>query len=356
MFLFAFVSVFTVENVAIYNLVFSIFIIIFVRFRKLKIHPANISYSIGSAVGLLVMLMNRNYSSIILKDNDTQGVRFVNFDFTDIIFKIYSIIIVSYSKPFYIVNIIVAVSFLLLYHKRKNSSKDNRNLKYAKYCMACIMMYAMYSFCTSVFSNLVSLTIALRLNAFETAFTFLYLLSLIYMAYFCLEKNCFIRFTLWLLSTVILVIPLTVVSPVSARCFYPTFVFWCIAAGEIFIEVTLNIRFSEIVGRTFAAVLCFLCSFFSFMNIENKIVDNVRRDYFVEQISEKNRLIEVIDLPYTTYQFDDMYRLIDYDYKGIVDEYVDYKELYFCELGLDPVNKENDKRVYIDVSTVDYFK
>lgn len=83
MLVFAFLSGLCVEHISIYNILFSIFAIVLIKYKKKKIYLANIFYTVGAVAGMIVMMMNNTYSKI-MDSGDEIGVRGFDFSFSDI--------------------------------------------------------------------------------------------------------------------------------------------------------------------------------------------------------------------------------------------------------------------------------
>lgn len=355
-----FMSAFCLENVTIYNGVFGVFIIVYYWIRCKKVHFVHIGYLVGTAAGLVVMMLNKNYSSIIGEKKDEIGSRYVEFGFSEIIQSLYSEVIPYFAKPFYLVHVCIALCLTILFFHKFGSVKNTGKHKYAKYCLVCVILYAMYSFLIINEMDLAILNMNYRIRAIETAFTFLYIISAVYIAYCLLEKDSFLRFTLYISSSIMVTAPFLVVNPVTARCFYATFIFWCMAAGEVFIEVvrTLKVKKSELAKYLSICFIGGFTLFFSYINISNKFIDTLRNNYIVEQIESKSRVIEVMDLPYPEYAVDSTYSILSSETEvdfSLNEKYIDYKPLQMYYLGYDMTTEEIDKFKYLEISTIDYY-
>ena len=115
-----------------------------------------------------------------------------------------------------------------------------------------------------------------------------------------------------------------------------------------------KIKENDIIYKVAVTIVGCLSAFAVFIVVECKLVDNVRRSYFKKQYEDGSRLVEVISLPYSEYICDDFFSIIDDSQEDEPMNFVSYKSLLFLQMGIKP--NENDKRVYVEVSTVDYFK
>ena len=355
-----FVGALCLENVTIYNSVLALFMIVYYWIRFKKIHFINIGYFIGSFAGLLIMLFNKNYSAIIGSDQDDIGNRHVEFAFADIIQTIYTDIIMFFAKPFYIVHFCIAICLTILFFKKYQTIKNAEKHKYAKYCLVIVILFAVYSFLVNDKMDLMFLDMHYRIRAIETAFTFMYIISAVYIAYCVLDKTGFLRFTFYISSVVFVTAPFLVVKPITTRCFFATFVFWCMVAGEVFIEVikTFNIKKNDCFKYLSICCISGFTLYFSYINIENKLVDTLRNNYIIEQFESNAKVIEIVTLPYPNYAVDTAYDLLSKNdlVKFTLNERImGYDLMYMGYLGLDVTKEEIDSKKYIQISTYDYY-
>lgn len=341
-----------VENISIYNILFGIFSIIIIFKLRKRFFASNILYLITSVVGFIIMMSADAYGEIFKKEqNDSLGMRHVEISFSDIFMQIYRSTAPEYARQFFVIHILIAFCFLYLYYKADKNDWNTAKKRYGKICINITALYAVYSLWINCFEDLVEFDISMRLKALEAAFVFVYLISLIYLAFTLLEADKFLRFTIYLISTIIVVAPFAVVNPVSPRCFFADAVFWILLSGELFFacfEKFVFFRSNELRNLICIASLLagiFICN----MNISNKIWNNIRIDYIREQVNENKKTIEIIELPYDNLVLDDLSK------DGIFDCYflddIGYTELLFKYYDID-VDKYSFKFLYI--STVDY--
>ncbi|MBP3243339.1 MAG: hypothetical protein J6L99_05740 [Ruminococcus sp.] len=354
------VGAFCLENVTIYNCALALFMIVYYWVRFKKIHFINIGYFIGSVAGLLIMMLNKNYSSIISENNDFIGIRHIEFAPADIIQTIYTDVIRLFAKPFYLIHLCIALCLTLLFFKKYQTIKNAEKHKYAKCCLVIVILFAIYSFLVNDKMDLMFLDMHYRIRAIETAFTFMYIISVVYIAYCVLDKTVFFRFTFYITSVIFVSAPFLVVKPVTSRCFFATFVFWCMAAGEVFIETvkTFNIKKNDCLKYLSICCISGFTLYFSYVNIANKLVDSLRNKYIIEQFESNAKVIEIIKLPYPDYAVDSAFDLlsekdiVEFSFNNRIEG---YDLLYMGYLGLDVTKEEIDSKKYIQISTYDYY-
>ena len=283
-----------VENVTLFNLIFGVFIIIYTYVSVKKVKLENILYLVGTAVGTVIMFCNENYWRIKNDGHISGDKRDMNFSVSDISMKIYSEIIHMYAKPYFIVHIIIAGCILW-----KVSRAEKRG-KYTLPCISAVIGYAMYSFFTYIFSDFEVLSPAYKVQSLETAFNFVYILSLIYLVFVFFERPVFVKFAVYIIGTLVLTAPFVMISPLNWRCFFTDYIFWCLAGGTVLYSILDKTEFE---GSFFAKTLSVVCvGFFAcvygFMDISNKYCDSIRYKYINKQIEENSRTVNLVKLPY----------------------------------------------------------
>ena len=339
-----------VEHVTIYNAFLSIAMIIFSVKKNKKCIPHTIAFFVGTLISCFMMFGSGVYSDIY-SNGDKIGNRYFEIGFSNILQNAYSYIVVNYTKSYWFMSIMLTLSFTLLYVKKNFS--DNKP-KYLTVCMAICWLYAIYSFFTMCVSNLRVFTPEMRISALETSFTFIYIVSIAYLINVFLEKDSRIRSYIYLISTALLTGPFLFISPASARCFLANYLFWIILCGEVLstalkmIDVKYRIKLKGI------ALAFSFGSAFLIMNacLTNKYINELRFDYIKEQLAEpNNRKIDLLQIPYTEFNNDDLKNgLINSSY-GIADfSYTNYILRYY---GIEP--DPETEYVEMSVSAYNYY-
>ena len=279
------------ENITLYNICLGIFVIVYSLVRFKKVRPADIAYLIGTAAGAAIMFLNSNYSSLAAGNDDVAGKRSIDLSFSDVFFKLYREIINLYAKPAYLAHLLIAAVICILFIRKYGSISSKDAPKYAKLFLPVIIIYAVYSFFTYNVANFVAITAALRIRAIETALVFFYIIALLYMTWFLLSKNSFTRFAFFLISTVIVTAPFAAVDPITPRCFFATYLFWCLAAGELLVSLScidfhINAAAAGTVKRVIVGAIGFFALCIGYIDISNKTVDNLRKSYIKQQFEE----------------------------------------------------------------------
>ncbi|WP_367270468.1 DUF6056 family protein [Ruminococcus sp.] len=338
-----------VEHITIYSVILAaaMLVIVLKNNRKCVIHA--VGYLIGAVVSCVIMFSSSAYSEIY-SDGDSVGGRQFKFDFSDIMHNAYSYVVMHYTKDYWALGLILTIGLSVLYFR---SSFGEKKPKYLDICMRICWVYAAYSVFTSCVSNIVSYSPAMKLVAIETAFSFLYVISIAYLVTFFLSRNGSIRACIYLVSTFILTAVFVFISPVTARCFFANYIFWILLCGEVVSEVIKGsgekaLGMIERLAFTAAMSAAFLISYEC---LSNKYYNELRFDYIEEQMQDKNcRSIRTIILPYGKYVNDDLEDGL-FDSQNVIGkfEYSDYILRYY---GID-VERARQMAI-IKVSVYDY--
>lgn len=335
-----------VEHIAIYDVFLGIAAIILLRIKRKKFYVAPFFYLIPACISIALMFTNRNYSNIA-ESGDDVGIRTFYFSFSDLFYNIEQFVVPNYIKRFFAVNLVIAVSFLILY---RFNTKRFKASKYAPLCMTIVILYAAYSVFYSCYTDLVALKPDMKIRGFEVAFTFLYIVSLLYMLWVFFDGSRLIRFYFYICSTILLTAPFSFINPVTARCFFENYVFWILFSGELlFTAVSLiGSDSSDFIRSCFIFVASALTVFVLGACISNKYYNDLRFDYIREQAEDPSiDRIQIIDLPYQKYVHDDLSDTSATDEDTSIYSYYWLMCRYY---GIDG----NDKK-FTHISTSDYY-
>jgi len=297
-----FLGALCVENVTIYSLLLALFVIIYSRKTYKKIHIGNILYLAGAAAGSVVMFTNHAYSSLWGGSSDDIGFRKVELDFSDMFHQIYEDVMSFYCVPFWILHVVICVSFLIMYSDKFGDERGTPP-KYTIASLTVCLIYTGYSFFSNVIGGFAVWNVSLTIRAIETAFTFIYVLALLFLGWVLCSRQQFTRFCLYIVSTVVLSAPFAVANPVTERCFFTDFVFWALAAGELSCGAAEVHRFDSryTVRLASTAIVGYIAFSTSYMCAWNKYSDVMRFRYLKEQVEDGKSTIEFIRLPYPYY-------------------------------------------------------
>ena len=339
-----------VEHITIYNVVLSIALFIIVLKRKKNCILHSFFFMLGTMIACFLMFNNGVYSGIF-SGTDIVGGRSLKLDFFDIMQSAFSYVAVHYSKDYWIASVIISVCFtLLLFGKFNGINKP----KYLKLTLTVCWLYSGYSVFTSCFSNFRPLNAAMRIVAIETAFSFIYIVSIVYLINVFLDKNGRMRSYIYIISSLLVTLPFILVSPVTPRCFFANYVFWMLLCGEMFFSV-INMKKPErvlsLLDRAVGTVSIAFVFAMSLVSLTNRCFDDVRYRYIREQLESGEKSIKIILLPYSEYSLDDLDN-------GLFTNREHVGNYYFSEYSIlyHDIEPSKDKEyIEIPISTYDYY-
>lgn len=349
-FIIGFLGALCVEHISFYNIAFGIFIIVYTKIKHKKIYGANISFLIASVFGTILMLTNPQYGIILGEGKDSISPRFLDLSLSDIFAKVYIYILPSFTKSFVCLNFLLLIGIVVLFLKSGFSAYSKSSNRYIKICFGICCSYTMYSLFSCFFCNFEITSQAMKGQAIETAFMFLYIVALVYLAYILLSGSRRVRAIMYILSSVFTIIPFLVVNPVTPRCFFAGYCLLLLAAGEFIFASMSQIKDASYKYISSAAMwiasACAVC--ICYINISNFYCGNLRFDYIKEQLEAEAPMVEVIKLPYPDYGYD-IFKSFMSD-ENEADE-VHYETLYFLYYGIDMPTSEFN---FMEISIYDY--
>lgn len=298
MFALAFAGGLCLETISIYNIAFAVFTLVITKCIRKRFFGANFAYTTGAVVSFILMMLNGNYNSVA-GGNDIAGNRKIDFSLNELYYRAFKFIVPNYCRDFWIANVIIAVSVIYMFVKSKKA------LKYGKLCSGIIASYAAYSIYSACFEQLQFFTQSMTVRAFECAFAFAYLLSIVYFIIKIPDSGVSVRCLAYLASTLMVTLPFLVVSPMTPRCMFHNYLFWILLSGELFMYAfgsspVFGSKISETIFHVLPLTVCaMICS----MNISDRHYNNIRYDYLREQLESGSRNLKIIEIPYL--QMDD---------------------------------------------------
>ena len=293
-----FVTSLFIENLTIYNIFLSIFIIVYQVIKNKNVNFANISYFIGSILGTILMFSNSAYSSIF---NSSDAYR--SIEQGNIIVRAFN----TYFDSFYnylfnnnfIINIIIGILVALIsymYIKKNNLSKTKLFL--SSIPVVFVLLYISYLiFSKIIYPQNILVTDNIR-NTIEAILPILFFIGLFISSMLMIkDDNKKKRLAFILISIIMFNAPLFIVTPIGPRCFVGNYILFCLVAIELFdylsSEYKLNLSY-------IFAILCLI--FFSFYLL---IFGYIFKIEMIRDNEIKNNLntsvLVVPELPYKEY-------------------------------------------------------
>lgn len=292
-----------VEHITLYNVVLSLFVVIFILIKFKKVLLQYVAYAIGAIGGTLYMFSNSVYHSVAKGDDFYRTVAFSPLDIIKQAIKNYFDII---YKEFYMNNIwinlaIFVVCFVIVKQIKNNFSKRIYNI--SKVCLLVNGIYVLWSF-VSVISlekevKLKSLIYAEGIATIISGGAIITLLIIISFYKKQLMKMLFIIGSILFITTT-----LFVVTPVSSRCFFAGYILFilllvnlCTLLSEETNEKIKTFGISGVLKIMVASILVF--NFLIFGSIYS--VSDKRMEHVQEKIQAGETKIEVLRQPYESY-------------------------------------------------------
>ena len=281
-----------VEHITIYNLLLSIYFIIYYYIKTKKINYLYLFYFVGSLVGTIIMFSNPTYLATA-NGEDT--------------YRAFSSLQEILKKPFAILRAAFfhnhAINFSLIYlmtllYKNKITKKNY----ISNFAIFFIILFGLYSFIKLFDSDM--LILANYTKHFEALITFVFFISIGYLIYLSklLNKSEVYRLLFYVISIVMILAPLVLVSPLGPRCYIITYILMIILIVDLYMIMEKN-KIVKIKSICNILVIIFLTQLVFYFIVYGSIyLKNSERTRFVSnQLKQKSEIIEIIDLPYPEY-------------------------------------------------------
>lgn len=310
LFLFAVCAALFVENLTLFNIFVSGFMI-FIAIIKKKPNMSHMPFIIGTVVGAIIMFTNSAYFNIA---KNTDYYRTVSFSVIGMIRQAinnYFVIIykdMAHNNVF--LNIVICILFIFIVWKNQ-TTKGSNNAVVNRLSISLIYLntsYAIYTLLCAINPQW-KVFISTRITtAFEGVFAMIYIFSIPVLIYFNVyDKARRNRMLLEFGGAIMLVLPLFIVTPIGSRNFIAPYVLMSIIACEAFDIVLYNINETtkrialSSIRITVVLLLISLLSIYSNIYIAQK-----RQLAFInEQIDKGVKQVEIDELPYSEYTWNE---------------------------------------------------
>lgn len=287
------------EHITIYTVVMAFGVIVYTFFKFRKVFIQHISFLAGSIVGTCIMFSNGAYRMIFNKEDvyRTIGSGDASEGIIDVIPEQLCLNNVW-------LNVMLLVVCCVLFYQCKQTIENNKYGRFA--CPALMVMFAYVVW--SVFSvlGLGSANKQAVLVCFEAGFTLLFVASVIaFTVIIGLCCDCLWKMLFWNASILCLTLPLFVVTPIGARCFFITYIMYMLLFMEICCRCQpLSEKFVLNGKRLRQACLCIniVALVFYFMIFSSiAYVDRDRLQHVKKGLAAGEKKIEIKHLPYESY-------------------------------------------------------
>lgn len=280
MLLFGFITSLMIENITIYNVVLSLFIIIYYYTYTKKLKLTNIFYSIGSILGAIFMFSNGAYRNMFNSLDNYQTIKQGNLIIKAI--KSYFGKIHSYLfQNNIILNIFIAVVALILVYSffSKNKNKIKKSVKVLLIISSILIIgYISYQAFIYIANNTNIFITNKYKNGAEGLGNILFGLSVILIILLCIkDKNRKFRLLFEIFSIILLVAPLFIVNPIGPRNFFAPYFIFTIFAVDLFDYTILKPKIN--VSIYLLGITLVLVIFYFIIYAQIFIIDNKRTNY-----------------------------------------------------------------------------
>lgn len=272
------------EHITIYNLILSIFLVVYTAVKSKPNLVKSISYLLGSLIGTITMFSNSAYTSIF---SHADGYRDIaepsTFNFINtLVDKILNLLIYD---NYIIIGIIIT---LLIYIVPKTKTKQNKTTK--KILCMILSFSLFYIVITNIFPDW---NILLEQTKYFELFLGIILLITIIISLFYIKQTYRNKILFLLISIIILTGPLLFVEPIGPRCFFIIYIFY-ILISLILIEYMKNVlkfNFGQgIKTILLGGALCsaiYIFSIYGYIHIK----DNERLIYIKENMKYSSSVV-----------------------------------------------------------------
>lgn len=300
------------EHVTLYSLAISFLIIFFVLIKHKKVYLTHIAFAVGCVAGTVIMFSNSAYG-LIANAQDAQG-GYRSMALSNGLFKTLQTNLKIIGEQMFIKNIVIlfVMSALLvlltglLIKKSTNRNKNTAALVSLFVNLVCLFIIFAKNKNTEWTVALNSDKAQLITLLFMTGLMALYCLSVLAIVILCVtDKSLMFKMLLILVSIVVVTAPLAVVSPVSARCFFPQYFLMMIFSVAILDYIKRELKFTEktsnILTVSFAAVSVAMCIFMFSIYLPVNYYAEKRVEYAHKQAAAGATTVYICNLPNVPY-------------------------------------------------------
>ena len=254
-----FITVLFVENLTIFTIILSIFLLIVSYLKEKKISIKYLCYFIGSILGTILMFSNSAYTTIASGGDSYRSFQLSNFIFSS--FNSYFNVIYKYLIfDNFILNICLTIIIIYTMYRFIKSNKVKKYFNtYAKIISFILITFTSYS----VLTELKNVNILLKYTKyFNGLFVIMFLLSILLFIILFIDKGKYKQRMIFYISSIILMtLPLFVVTPIGSRNFFPTYIililFVCDLLNYLINKYNLSINL-KVINYILMPIICVL--------------------------------------------------------------------------------------------------
>lgn len=303
------------ENITIYNFIFSLVLFILSRFKYKKTLKISRSLFLSNLIGMIIMFSCRGYRQV-----NTDGYRNININ------SLYNIIhtvidnglgmtkFIMFDNAILVSIVLILCLFIIKKYNCKN--------KIFIYCIPILIFYILfikYTFgikCIDIYQF--SKIIRIIKYSLDCITTFNSMLILAYTIYKCIkDKDLKNKLWFYYISIIIVSMPMIIVYPIGTRCFFICYVFLVIICmkimGYTFKYNIINIKMNKLnIIANILVIAIILNKYYIFNDINNEFQKII--SYTEEQMINKKDSILLPRFTYENYTHGDISSFIGFLY------------------------------------------
>ena len=278
-----------IENFTIYNLLLTIFLVIYHKYKYKEFNNNLISHTLGSIAGFLLMFLNLSSS--------TSGNREIASTIKDLFLRICNNYFgIIYEELIYH-NIIINTLLIIFIYLLMKKIKTNKTQKIAFYFSLSYVIYSLINIIYPTWNIFLEYT-----PHFEGIYTGIYIITTSHLLITLIkEKLLKERIIFYIISIIILTLPLLIVSPIGSRLFFITYTIFIIIILElynyIFKENMINKKTLKILALIITLSFIHLFS----INITTYVENKIRLNKISNDIKENKEIIKIKRFTYEDY-------------------------------------------------------
>ena len=293
-----FANTLIVEHLTIYNVILSIYVIIFTLIKFKKVYIQNIAYFVGTIAGTLLMFSNSVYRSVADGSDSYRTIGGEGGIVTRALDAYFGTVVEEGFFNNFILNIFLVGTCLVIWFMVKNKLSKKAKL------FGSISIAVMIAFAASTLMLRVgSLTELMLLRGAEGAATGVYILAfIVFLFVLPFEINQKMRLFFILGSTGCMIAPLLVVTPIGSRCFFAPYVMMLYLGMEFYslFDEDIKKRCEKLSRATIITALVGLIYLFYIYGTIS-ICSNERIEKAQADAQNGAEIIQVEELPYKKY-------------------------------------------------------
>lgn len=344
------------EYVTLFNVALGVLVILFVYLHFKKFCAAHIGFLAGSIVGAGIMFSNSTYLNILNKSDEAnyRSVAGAGSGLLETLVSNAKIIYPHLVENNVLINVIMCVLLLFIVSASLKTEKSRKKRIAIIVSSAVAVAYVCFDILITSYSRWAFLSL---LNKYLTdgvkgLFAMLFLFALAVTPLLCVKDTVrAIRIASPILFIFILTVPLFVVKPLNARCFFPQYVMFVLYSLEL-LRYAIGLRKEKSSHRfdiikISALAACFtLVIYYGAIYSAIHYVDVTRTDYVLAQVEKGEKEVELPKYPYASVEYvwggtfinDTMW---EDRYKAFynIDESVDIVPVDFSKFDWDQIEK-----------------